>query len=320
MALTYFKGINAVGDAQLNTIIESNIIGYIDWGFLTVGGYFNVAIPQSGAYGQEFSTLRPDHDENYTDGQVWEGARQNWVWEQEVNFQYASGVQPIQASGVVVNGLFYNSTDPVYGHTIQFPQGRVIFDNAVNLNDTVQVSHSYKQFHVASNEHPYFRELMFNSFRSDDDTFGLAASGQWNINPENRVQLPAIFVEVMGSRKYGGYQLGGGQRVTQDVFFHIFAEDSWSRNLAIDAIANQGRSTLFMFDLNKMADLGAFPLDYEGALLDGSLNYPTLTDSSGPYFFNRMFVDNVRVDNVRSTIPLFRGQVKWTVEIDIGNI
>ena len=69
-----------------------------------------------------------------------------------------------------------------------------------------QVNHSYKQFHVANIDHPYFRELMFNSFRSDDPTFGYAASGQWNINPENRVQLPAIFVEVMGARKYNGYQ------------------------------------------------------------------------------------------------------------------
>ena len=68
-------------DSTLSNILLDNFISLYDWGFLDRGQFYNIDIPESGIYGGDKHKLRLAEDPNYLDGQVWEGYRQNWVWE-----------------------------------------------------------------------------------------------------------------------------------------------------------------------------------------------------------------------------------------------
>src|SRR5579859_2905287 len=100
---TQLKGVTDIGRPLLTEMLESNISQFFQWGLLNVGNFFQVRIPTSGAYGGDFSRLRLGDDPNFPAGQVWEGVRKDWVWESGLNY----AVQPIQISGVYVNGSYY---------------------------------------------------------------------------------------------------------------------------------------------------------------------------------------------------------------------
>ena len=81
---TTFQHVSQVGYTLLNSELESNLKSYLDWGFLGIGGWFNVEIPTSGAFGGTFDQLRLVDDPSYSRGQIWEAARKDWVWEDPV--------------------------------------------------------------------------------------------------------------------------------------------------------------------------------------------------------------------------------------------
>ncbi len=318
MALTSLKGTNAFGDYQFSEQIEANVMSYLDWGLLTIGGYFNISIPASGAYGGDQSRLRMAVDPNYTNGQVWESFRSNWVWESGVNIKGAWSEQPLQASGVTVNSTFHHkSVVGAFSHTLNFPNGRVVFNTAIATSSTVQTTFSYRWTLIRSTHSQEFRQLMFGSMRVDDDNFLQTGSGNWSQHPSTRVQMPAVFVEVMGNREFTGLQLGGGQIITQDVVFHIFCENKWDRDKLVDIIANQNRTAIHLFDLKGIADASRFPLDALGSISSGALTYPDLITD---YLWRKAFIIDANVQNVVSTLPLHRGQVRWSLEVDMPDI
>lgn len=322
MATDYLKGIVGLGRAQFSEQIETNIIQYLSWGFLTVGGYVNVYIPQSGVYGGNHHRLRPAKDKNFTDGQVWETFRSDLVWESGINLQTTHS-QPIGISGVWINNTFYPSNiTGAFSHYIDYPNGRVIFNNAISQSSTVSLSYSYRYIQVQSVDSPVFRDLMAGSFRADNSTFGQAASGAWVQHPSTRPQYPCIFVEVMSNKNYTPLQLGGGQIVNQTIFFHVFAEQSSTRNKLVDALANQSKSTLLLFDKNAVADANAFPLTASGNLSSNPKTYRDLIkeSSQGGYQYNKAYIFSASAKNVNSTLPVYRGQVRWDIQVELSNI
>ena len=119
--------------------------------------------------------------------------------------------QPINISGVFVDGTFYatgNVTKPFY---VDYPNGRVVFDTALATTSTVQLEYSHKWVQIVPAQGvPWFREIQQGSFKNEDG-FQVEASGGWAQLGQTRIQLPAIAVEVVPARSLEGYQLGGGQ-------------------------------------------------------------------------------------------------------------
>lgn len=134
-------------DATVSEMLVDNFVNFYDWGLLDKGGFYNIDIPQSGIYGGDRHQLRLVDSPNYTDGQVWEGYRQNWVWEGAGNIDGVTE-QPIDISGVFVDGAFYatgNVTKPFY---IDYPEGRVVFDSAESTTSQVELAYSHKRVQV----------------------------------------------------------------------------------------------------------------------------------------------------------------------------
>ena len=154
MATSYnLKGFDSVFDATLNNELQDNIVEFLDWALLEKGNYFNVDLGETSPNGHDYSRLRLSSDDNFTAGQVWEGFRENWVWQSGVSYSPAPivGADNINPgiSGVYVDSTFYPSdTTGIYAHYIDYYNGRVVFDAAIPTGTTVQTEYSYKWINV----------------------------------------------------------------------------------------------------------------------------------------------------------------------------
>jgi hypothetical protein len=314
-----FKGITQFGESTACEQLKANVIEFFKWGFLNIGGFSNVNRPTLGAYGGDFAILRcVDDPRDYEAGQVWEGARHDWVWESGLDYAY----QPVQISGVYVDGSFFPSdTSGTYAHNVSYPNGQVIFETAISPTAEVSINYSYRNVSFYSSDESWFREILFNSYRVDDPHFMQHASGVWDILSENRIQLPAVVVETPSRRELIPLQVGGGQIIRQDILYHILAENTYERDKIFDVITYQKEATILAFDKNKLADNDKYPLDANGFLRDGALTYPDLVNSeSGQYFWRKIYFKNKVGQEVKSNPPLFRSLVRASVEVNMPEI
>lgn len=315
---TRFKGISHIGDTLLSKALETNLISFCNWATLGIGGFFNVNIPTSGAYDGDFSRLRLVDDPNYSAGQVWEGARADWVWETGVEYDY----QPIHASGVQVNGTFYltATTTGTYAHHINYPLGRVVFDNAIPRTSVVKCEHSYRYVHYTHGSVPWWRQIQTNSMRVDDGHFLQQGSGSWDILSQNRIQLPAVIIESVPKTSRIPLQIGDSSAiVSQDALFHILAENPDDAKLLHDVITYQWDKYLMFFDPNLMFSTDRFPLDANGALASGATMYPDLIKPTGDGGCGWRPVRITKMQSVANDNPLdiWMTSVRGTFEVDL---
>lgn len=305
------KHVSQIGLTLLTSQMESNLKTYLDWGLLGVGGFSNVSIPTSGAYGGTFDKLRLVNDPSYELGQVWEGPRKDWVWETGIEYD----TQPNDLSGVYVNGTLYGTGDATYGHYYNYPLGRVVFDNAISEDSTVQINYAYRNVQVyIADQAPWWDELQYDSYRVDDSTLYDVGSGNWQILANHRVQLPAVVIEAVPRRTFQPYEMGTvGNWVYQDVLFHILSESRWWRNQLIDTISLEKDRTIWLYDNNAIADVTGYPLDYRGMRNSSAIMYPTLVDD---YRFKMARYYNMVVTEMSSPTSRFhRGTVRATFEV-----
>jgi len=322
MGVTYFKGNSNIGNISMTESIENNLVSYIDWGFLELGAFFNIEVPSSGAFGGDRHQLRPVEDPRFNDGQVWEGYRQNWVWESGLGI---SSTQPISISGVLVDNSFIPRSS---GYYINYKNGQVIFDEAISTNSDVELSYSHKWINVVgAAEVPWFRTGQINSFRVDDSNFSVG-SGSWGELAETRLQLPLIAVEVV-DKVYAGYQLGGGQWARGQVILHVLSENPQTTKRISSILSEQNESTIFMFDSDLLASENRYPLDYRGELSESPLCYPNLiaaTGDGGFRYTSRVQNGKLRIfstheqNHSRISNNIYHSTVRWGTEVILGEI
>ena len=311
---TTFTHVSQVGNTLLNSQLESNLKSFLDWGMLGIGGWFNVNIPTSGAWGGTFDQLRLVDDPSYGKGQVWESARKDWVWENEVPY---TGGSPISITGVSVDGTFYGTGDATYAHHYNYPLGRVVFDNPIASTSTVKLEYSYRNVQVyIADQAPWWDELQYNSMRVDDSSFSQVGSGNWAILSNNRVQMPAVVIEAVPRRTYQPYELGSSNNfITQDVLFHVVSESRWWRNQLVDIISLQKDKTLMLYDSNKLADSGAYPLDFRGMVVAPENNYSGFVSTDGYQFTSARITDMGVTEMESYNSMLHEGTVRASFEV-----
>jgi hypothetical protein len=132
------KGISGVFDSTLNNDIQDGLVEYFDWALLEKGNYFNVTSNETSPNGEDMSRLRLSSNDSYAAGQVWEGFRENWLWQSGISVNGfddpmvgTNNTLP-GISGVYVDNAFH-STSGVgdYAHHVDYFNGRVIFDNPI---------------------------------------------------------------------------------------------------------------------------------------------------------------------------------------------
>ena len=310
------KGIDSVFEVTLGNEIQDNVIEFFDWGLLEKGNYYNVNLGELSQTNQDYSRLKPATNSNHPAGKIWEGFRKNWVWQSGVSYNPPPLVGTNNAkpgiSGVYVNNTFYPSTTSgTYAHKVDYYNGRVIFDNPIPTGSIVKAEYSYKYINIVyANSLPWLREIQYKTLDVPSD-FISNNKGNFNLPPENRVQLPAIAVELVPRRTLRGYQLGGGKYVDTDILFHCLAEDEFTRNKLVD-IVSLNEKTIWTFDSNKIANSGAFPLNHLGVPVSGALRYPDLVQN---YYRSKLRLKNSIVqgmDIINSNF--YAGIVRMTAE------
>lgn len=321
MATNKFKGYTDIGEFSITEAIEDNLVEYINWGFLQLGAFYNIDIPSSGVYGGDRHRLRSVSDPRYTDGQVWEAYRKNWVWESGL----VSAEQPVAISGIFVDGSYKPKGS---GYYVNYPDGQVIFSDPISTTSTVQLEYSHKWVNVVNADTiPWFRKTQTRSFRVDDSDF-MVGSGDWSDLAENRMQLPIVAVEGI-DQSYAGYQLGGGQYKYSDVLLHVIAENSQTAKRIASVLADQSESDIYIYDPDRLVSQNQFPLDYRGELASGALCYPDLVKATGDNGFR--YTNKVQYGKVRLYDSIYQGtdalhenvyhsRVRWSTEVILHKI
>jgi len=310
---TKLANLRNVQDSTLSNTLLDNFVAMYDWGLLDRGQFYNINIPESGIYGGDRHKLRTAQDPNYTDGQVWEGYRQNWVWESGIS---ATDEQPITISGVFVDDTFYatgNVTKPFY---IDYPNGRVVFDTALTTTSAVQLEYSHKWVQVVPAQGvPWFRQIQQGSFRNEEG-FQVSNSGNWVQLGQTRVQLPAIAVEVVPAKSLQPYQLGGGQWINTDILFYVISENHWECTNLMDAIIYQNDRSIHLFDPTAVAISGVLPFNYRNELNENAIPsglYPNMVDD---FFYRRCWINESRGNEISQLSPeLYIGTTRCSTQV-----
>ena len=196
---TKFKGITSIHKDNLSNNLLLGSQDFFSWGFLQVGAFQNITKDPavSGSYSDSHvkTRLRYSTDPSYDAGQIWEGFRNDWVWES--GFKY-NDVNPIQVSGVWIDGYYYKSDDSTYSHFVDYPNGRIVFDYPVPTTKKVEANFSHRTVGLALSSEKFIQELMYDSYDMEDlNTYLMSSSGARNQLGERRLQLPVVAIELV---------------------------------------------------------------------------------------------------------------------------
>ena len=317
---TRFKGVTALDRDWLSQNVLYGVIDWAKWALLNVGGYQNIGLGHPGFLGGDGSALRSVTDPNFTNGQVWEGFRSDWVWETGIDWP----VQPVAITGVWVNNTFSTDTG-AYPHYIDYPRGRVVFNNPLGPTDFVHAEFSHRTLNVVKSEEHWFQELMYDSYRYDRADYMTAGSGNWDQLAQTRRQMPVVGVELVNRRGYKGYQLGGGQWVFQDILFYVCAENSDDARQYADIFANQNDMTIWIPNRGLMKEDARYPidLDYRGVPLANPMQFPQIVAPTGQggFQWRKVQFTNTHEDGMEPVNNwLYRRVVRSSLEIIMENI
>jgi hypothetical protein len=307
---TTFKGVNNIGDDFLLNILESNFKMYFDWAFLNIGSWFDVGIDDQTIYGtNSHSQLVPVYDPSYTDGQVWQGIRKDWVWEK--NFSYKSN-SPIEINSLTVDGNVITKQSNFF---IDYPLGRVVFYTPISVGSVVKASYSYRfvQIYRASDS-PWFNIIQYSSYNTSNPDIQQTENGEWAIGANHRIQLPTIVIESLPRSRSMPYEIGSDSLVLeQDIGFYVLAENKNDRNKLLDIIRLQQDGVIYLFDTNRLSQDDKYPLNYYGDLKDNPLMYPDIVNN---YKWRKCWIKNINLFEIDSPNPNFhKGMARATLEI-----
>lgn len=292
---------------KLRSLLKLNYKLFLDTHFLREGSFITIASGSQFYDGSDMSVLLPDTEANDTlygvsDGQVWQSAFRQWVYESGIpldgtNLQAA----PIVASGLYIEGAFRPANDPTFGHTIDFINGRVIFNSPQSLNLKVNGQFSAREVRVDF-EHQFNQQFNAGYLESKYTTNPLTSNQL--VYPSGLAQpFPAIFLEVNG-RDMQAYELGNRSAIISDeIICHIWALDDLQRDNIVDILSAQWHKSLPIIDFNKA------PLP-----LSGILN--TLSPEYVPY--QEMLKNRQLVTTVGSGVPI--RYMSYIDDIEVMNL
>ena len=330
--ITKFNGVTSVARDSMTNNLLLGVQDFLSWGFLQAGGFQNITISPavSGSFDRtKRSRLRASDDPSYEIGQVWEGFRNDWVWES--GFKH-SEIKPIQVSGVWIDSNFYEPSGNAYSHFVDYPNGRIVFDSTVPTTKTVEANFSHRTIGVALSSEKFVQEVMFDSYDMEDiDTYLMSSSGVRNQLGERRLQLPFVAVELAGGGKTEPYQLGGGKIAYNDVLMHVFADDEFEKNNIRDILLNQSEKVIILPDRALIKQDKKYPLqiDRNGSPVKNAKNYRDFCYASGEggYAWRTARIEQMRCSDMEPVNNwLHRTTIRATFSVivnastNVGNI
>ena len=323
----------ASNNAGLNFVsnqLEYNLAAFIDYGILYAGGFINVQanVGNTNVHGAEPDRLYPVNDPNYKNGQVWQTMRKNWVYETGIGgaglydgaYSSHGNTTPYTITGIILNetGKISNTAVGTYAHEKDYKNGRIIFDTKIPTTTKLRLSYAYKWVQVYTYaDAEWWQELQYATDENTSD-HKTRDKGDFFVDPKNRVQLPAVVLEIVPRSSSSPYRLGDKSMVLdQDILIHIVADNYYDRNNITDMIRMQEDRVIKMYDINTVAKSGVYTYDIDGTLNSTRKDYSELVNLDD-YFYNTCRLKNMVVSSVESPNPdLFESTIRTTAEIII---
>jgi hypothetical protein len=257
------KGTSNIAKPGYREVLRDNIISWLDYSLLQVGGSIDVTGATT-AYGKMNELTKISSTQYYS-------RRGNWVWE--------------PGNGIPISGVYINNVLQTSGYSINYRDGIVDFDSSVS--GTVSVNYSHKYIEVFNAQDNKFFRVDDASFEVNDSYF---ITGSGLELPRDRIQLPAIAVETVNRDTRSPYEIGNTShyRETQVILRILSNNDSVSSRIA-DFITDQKETSIKMFNTEKVALSGYYPINYNGTLnfqsgyhqyLSDNLPYDTIKNSN----------------------------------------
>lgn len=276
-----FIGVDKYSANTLTSQLEHNIVSFLDDGLLKIGAFGNVQESVSNLYGNNMSQLKPVNDPHTNNGQLWQSARKNWVYENISGVDYS----PIVFSGVTVNSVFYPAPtgNSSLGYSVNYREGAITFDQSISTSSNVTASYSYKLFNIEiANNSNIWKKIQQDSF-SDTDFSNIYTSGEFAIPSEHRIQLPTIVVESVNRSNNQPWRLGDLSLLSkQKVLLHVFAENKQDRDKINDIMNRQTSRNIDLYDINTVVSSGIYPLNFDGSVNSNRLEYDQIL--ANPYY------------------------------------
>lgn len=281
-----FYGVESLNDNFYISCIEDNIKSFLDYGFLNIGGFINITIPTSGLYNNGFHSLKSVEDPGFPSNRVWQSPKKNWVWESGITYKDSS---PLNISGVIVNNTSYPAPtgNQALSYTLDYANGRVIFNSNIASTSKVSLAYSYKWCQVvkaSSNDgFQYLQQLSYQPNTKADA----------NIIANHRLQMPAVVIETTSKNKSIPYELGSLVSYReQDILLHIYTENINDLNNIMDILRYQKEKTLVCYDIKKVVNSGVYGLNFDGSKNINGLNYAQIIQNPD-YIWNKVYIKDV---------------------------
>lgn len=263
-------------ELKIRSLLKLNLKLFLDMNFLREGSFINVASGTQFYDGSDLSVLLPDEKAHQTlygvsFGQVWQSPFRNFVYESGVPLDGTNiTTSPYIPSGVYVQGALRTPSDPVFGHTIDYINGRIIFNTPQSPDLKVNMAYAAREVRVDF-EHKFNQQYTVGAMESKYFTNPLTS--QQVVYPSGAIQpFPAVFIEIDG-RDMKPYELGNRSAIiTETVKLHVWALDDLQRDNIVDILSSQWRKKLPVIDWN-MA-----PLPLSGIYNTKSPEYITYQD------------------------------------------
>lgn len=303
---TSLKGFDSINTTDIQSAVQQNLLSFFDWGFIDKGAFSDVRLNTIDIRAKNKSTLKLVNDPNFADGRVWSTFRQNLVWESGVSFQS----QPIQISGIYVNGSFKTTSTSGYAHYVDYPNGRVVFSAAIPKTSTVSMEYSYKNILFTTDEVvPIIKSIEQNSYNISSTVSGLL--------PYSKVQLPLVCIEMSPDTRFNPFEIGNSNhKVSMQVLFHTLAEDDETARKISTFIGYQSDKTIYMYNPDAVASGNAFPFDYLGRKSESMWTYPNLTrDYPYGYRYNKLYMYDTSIQGPNNLGTVYHSVTKMRVDV-----
>jgi hypothetical protein len=239
---------------KLRSLLKLNLKLFLDMHFLRESSFITVASGQQFYDGSDMSVLLPDAGADDTlfgtsNGQVWQSPFRQWVYEANVPLDGTNvSTPPVVASGLYIEGAFRPTDDPAFGHTIDFINGRIIFDSPQPLDLQVNAAYSAREVRVGF-EHDFNQQFQRGFLESKYTTNPLTS--MQIVYPSGQAQpFPAVFIEV-NTRTMDAFELGNRSAIIKDtVILHVWALDDMQRDNIVDILTSQWRKPIPIINFN----------------------------------------------------------------------
>jgi len=303
------KGNNNFYDYSVSDVLGENLKQFYIYGLLEKGAYTAAIFSDTETSGQ--TTLQRSYDPRYGN-RVYEGMGPSWVWQDAASVPsgYAS---VFQVSGIYVDKTFYpTDTAGIYAHSVDYNNGRIIFDNGISDSVTVECEYVYNDVDILLSDESKWKKIVYDYTSQFNEIGSVQPSGLSSLIKENRGWLPTFVIEIDEIPNINGLQLGGGEKQEFVVRYHVFASNPFVRNRLIDIVHGQFQKVLDLYNIND----APYHFNFDGTLASGALEYSILANRSGSYFYTYAYIQDSNGGKVNSSENLYRAEMKHIVNVD----